>query len=285
MRIQTLFILLLLGAHLIRAEAEVPERFEPKLKEAIALLNQVKVGSEILSKAKALGIPIEGGLVSKTDVTAQRVTSQGGAHAEELKFQTRVTIALDKAPVFQALDLVHELVHATEAKNNPFDPKLTAISYVQHGIEGAGGEAQAIATECAVGKSFSSSSFKERLKADTLQLIKARCQFVWNAVPDPIRWTQSFYSLGQYYEGFIENLLSLHRDAKAENNWLVKVDSRSPKFTSAVAHKPYPLALLEEYVAITQKVCNRAKMSKIGRTLASTVALLKDRCESIGVEL
>jgi hypothetical protein len=281
MMYRLVLMVLLLSAHLLNADAEENAPTDVKLKAAYALLARTKDGADILKRAEEMGIPISAGPVSKTDITATR-TADG--KSEEFKFHTRVVIAEDKEPVFQALDLAHELVHATHPKSNPFDPNLDATTYVKHGIEGEGGEAQAIAEECAVGKELTESNFASSMKTETVQLVKARCQFVWNTAQDHSRWNKSFYYLGQYYREFMKNVVSLNVPEQAKNDWLEKVEARSPMFSSAVAHKPYPLALLEEYVEITHKVCDRAKASLLGRSISS-VSLLKERCMGVGVEL
>ena len=63
-----------------------------------------------------------------------------------------------------------------------------------------------------------------------------------------------------------------------------RVEARSPQFSSAVAHKPYPVALLEEYLQITQGICNRARNNALTRKIASAGAadLLDERCKDIG---
>jgi hypothetical protein len=148
MMVRLICTALLVSAPLISAHAGETPLADPGLKAAFELLNLTPEGTELLKQANDMGIPITTGAVSKTDITAVR---SNDGKTEEFKYQTRVTIAQDKEPMFQALDLAHELVHATHPKSNPFDPNLNAESYVKHGIEGEGGEAQAIAQECAVG--------------------------------------------------------------------------------------------------------------------------------------
>ena len=122
------------------------------------------------------------------------------------------------------------------------------------------------------------------MKMETIQLVKARCQFVWNTSADSARWKQSFYFLGQYYREFMKNVVGMNMSPKNKSDWRDRIEERSPMFSSAVAHKPYPLALLEEYVDITNTVCKRAKNAVVGRSIAS-VSLLKERCQSVGVDL
>jgi hypothetical protein len=274
-------MILLVFAHVLNARSEEMRATESKLTRAFELLAQTKTGAAELKRAKEMHIEIIAGKVSKTDVSVTR--SVQGDH-ENFQFLTKVIVDQEKEPVFQALDLAHELVHATEAKSNPFDPNLDATTYVKHGIEGAGGEAQAIANECAVGKELVEANVSLQMKPEMIQLIKVRCGFVWKTAANPSRWNQSFYFMGQYYDQFMKNVLSLNVDKKTKQAWFDKVEMKSPMFASAVAHKPYPLALLEEYVSITHTVCDRAKNFKVGRKIAS-LSLLKERCSAVGTEL
>ena len=229
-------------------------------------------------KSRALQVPIGEGSISKTEITATRTVQN---QTEKLNFKTQVLVASDKEPVFQALDLAHELVHAVNPKHNPFDPALSASAYVQSGIESEGGEANAIAQECKVGKEMIETS---HLREEAIQMIKARCQFAWKTEASPSRWTESFYFMGQYYRDFLRQIRGTrraHEDPKAESNWDVKVANRSPVFSSAVAHKPYPLALLEEYLEITKTICARAKTSALARKIASASQSLEERCQAV----
>ncbi len=276
-----MYRILLLTLFVIAKSLNVYAVTPTKLDRAMELLSQTESGAKELSEAKSAGVPIKEGLVSKTEVTATR-TIQGTK--ENYTFKTQVIIASDKDPVFQALDLAHELVHANHPKENPFNPKLNAGDYVRHGIEGKGGEADAISKECEVGKEImESKTLQSQIKADTLDLIKARCQFVWKTAANDSKWKQSFYFMGQYYRDFVAQVSGLKIGAEYRASLDEKLEPRSPLFASAVAHKPYPLALLEEYVEITKRVCSRSKSSRgVGRAVAS-IPLLKERCNEVGV--
>ncbi|MBC7398013.1 MAG: hypothetical protein H7333_11270 [Bdellovibrionales bacterium] len=278
MVLRLLLLSLFLHSGTQTARAEVPD---PRLKEAFYFLSQTKTGAAELARADALKIPILMGRVSRTDITATRFF-QGDE--ESLKFKTEVVVAEGKDPVFQALDLAHELVHATQPKNNPFDPSLDLTTYLKRGIEGSGGEADAIAQECRVGQELIEGPAKSQLKVETVQLIVARCQFVWKTAEDEVKWRQSFYFLGQHYRDFLKSVTQMNLSEEKKEAWFKKVDTRSPMFASAVAHKPYPLALLEEYVDITTKICEKTKAARSGRVIA-TLALLTERCNSVGVSL
>jgi len=238
-----------------------------RLKNALTILGATKSGKAELELAKSLDIPIQSAKISKTDITATRtVTSKG----EKFSYQVQVWVAKDKSPVFQALDLAHELVHATHPKKNPFDPNLSAVDYIRYGIEGEGGEAKAIQQECQVGQELIDlAQTTHDLKDETVRLIQTRCQFVWDTEANAAKWTQSFYQLGQYYQQFVSMISRTDED--------LKVSAKSPIFSSAVAHEPYPLALLEEYIDVTRRLCAR------NRKIASeALSELADRCRSVG---
>ena len=270
------------AAHAETTSREVNEG----LTAAIALLESTPTGKAALERVKAMNIPIEEGLISKTEITATRTVK---GQSEKLNFQTQILVAADKPAVFQALDLAHEIVHAVNPKHNPFDPALSLSEYIKHGIEGDGGEAKAIAQECKVGKELIDAA---KIRVGMSETIKARCQFAWQNEDNASRWNHSFYYLGEYYRRFLQRLGGLNEDRQTKSAWSGTVEARSPLFSSAVAHKPYPLALLEEYLEITATICKRANLNsgttnKTARDLASVSApgaggvSLAHRCQAI----
>jgi hypothetical protein len=252
----------------------------PPFAEAIRILDATPTGFALRQRAYKRGVPVVPGPVSKTDLIATRT---GEGPGREIRTELRVVVALDKEPVFQALDLAHELTHAVGASVNPFDPNLDPFSYVKSGIEGAGGEASAIRAECEVAKEILAGGKRLRPDPSTRLLIRARCASAWRAATEPSRWIDSFYQLGQHYYDFLHALSGLGLDQSKLARWKARLSARSPLFSSAVTHKPYPLALLEEYVEMTRKVCSRAKETRL-RAPAS-VSRMKGRCEALGLEM
>lgn len=278
-RFQFLILIYLLlkvvPGHAVEVIESAPYQKPQGLVEAIQLLQKTPSGRELYARAKARQVPIREGQISKTEITATR-TIRGDS--EQLNFVVQVLISQDKEPVFQALDLAHELIHAVSDKKNPFDPHMSATDYVRHGIEGKGGEAEAIAEECKVGRELV--ALDGVVKSETAGLIKARCQYVWKLEKDESRWKRSFYQLGQYYRSFVKAWLGTQPADDHRREWAEKLERRSPIFSSAAAHKPYPVALLEEYLEVTRIICERAVRSPAGRSLASMSAL-RDRCRSL----
>ncbi len=229
-------------------------------------LGKSVTGSAILALAKKQKIVVHEGPVSKTELTATRYTD---GKKESLRYSTQVMIAASKDPVFQALDMAHELTHASHPNSNPFDPNLNAEIYVRRGIESEGGEAQAILQECRVGREL-----LPKMKDEIAKMVKARCQLVWNMEGDEVKWKRSFYQLGQYYEDFMGMVSRLKMDRTRKMDWAQEIEPKSPMFASAVTHKPYPLALLEEYLQVTEKICQNGIRSVI-------TSALNQRCTSI----
>lgn len=249
----------------------------------MSLLRKTNRGSQLLKKAEQMNIPVEAGDVSRTDLTASRVS---GGKGEPFQFQVRVIISREKDPLFQAMDLAHELIHAFGPKVNPFDPGLDPLSYIRRGIEGPGGEVEAIRSECAVGREFlDAGAAKLQVKSDSLLLLKARCLSAWKSKDEPLKWVKNFYNLGHFHNDFMSTVNTLNLTYDEKLRWRGQVGTRSPMFSSAVTHKPYPLALLEEYIQITRQVCDKAKERiHSGRSLASESPLF-GRCDTVGVRL
>jgi hypothetical protein len=249
------------------------------LAKAMALLEKTTLGKEALQEARDQNLSIMEGRISKTEIIATRVI-QG--KEEKLDFNVQVLISKDKSPVFQAIDLAHELVHALHPKSNPFDPKLNAVDYIRQGIESEGGEAHAIMQECKVGQELV--AFVDEEPA---QLIKARCQFVWKSQKDEDQWKLSFYHLGKQFALFRSRLNSVNSDQDKKDSISKIIQTKDPLFTSAAANKPYPLALLDEYVEITKKICNKSQERKLA-SVQNAVApntQMDERCQSLSSAL
>lgn len=249
------------------------------LAKAIAILEKTSIGREVMAEAREKNLSIVESTISKTEIIATRVFV---GKEEKLEFNVQVLISRDKNPVFQAIDLAHELVHALHPKSNPFDPKLNAVDYIRAGIEADGGEAHAILQECRVGREL-----LEVVAQEPAQLIKARCQYVWKTENHPDQWKLSFYHLGKHFALFHSKLNSINTDQEKNHSISKIVQAKDPLFTSAAANKPYPLALLDEYVEITQKICNKTQQRKIASVGVAGAAStsMDERCQSLSSAL
>lgn len=257
-------------AVLMSGVAHGNEAIPSGLTKAVSILERTDSGKKLLIDARKKGLSIQEGKISKTEIVATR---QWVGKREKLDFQIQVMISKDKSPVFQAIDLAHELVHALNPKTNPFDPKLNAVGYVREGIESKGGEAHAIMQECKVGQQLVGIVPEEQA-----QLIKARCQFVWNNEKNQVLWLKSFYHLGRFLQSFRNQLDAVSGEIDQNEQISGMSVAKDPMFTSAAANKPYPLALLEEYVEITRKICSRTEKRK-SEALAGNP--MEERCQSL----
>lgn len=247
------------------------------LNQAMAMLEKTEIGKSIMKEAREKNLSIVEGRISKTEIIATRVV-QG--KEERLEFNVQVIVSRDKSPVFQAIDLAHELVHALHPKSNPFDPKLNAVDYIRSGIESEGGEAQAILQECKVGREL-----VPVVEDESAQLIKARCQYVWKTENNQNLWKLSFYHLGKQLDLFRNKLNSINVDQVKRDIIARMVQPKDPMFTSAAANKPYPLALLDEYVEITQKICNKSFQRRIATVPTPATVAMEERCQSLSSAL
>ncbi len=253
---------------------EASESSQNGLAKAFAILGSSPLGKKLLDEAKEKDLSIIEGKISKTEIVATRVME---SNREKLEFHVQVLISKEKNPVFQAIDLAHELVHALHPKSNPFDPKLNAVDYIREGIEAEGGEAHAILQECKVGHEL-----VDLVQQEQAQLIKARCQFVWNSEKNEEQWNRSFYHLGRYLSLFRTRLGTVSTDQDKNQEISRLAQAKDPMFSSAAANKPYPLALLDEYVEITRKICNHSQKRKI--EVAGNNPM-EERCQSLSSAL
>ena len=269
-------LMMLLSTSVNAAELNPPNG----LAKAIALLENTAIGKVAMQEARDKKLSIIEGKISKTEIVATRVLKE---NEEKLDFNVQVLISREKSPVFQAIDLAHELVHALHPKSNPFDPKLNAVDYIRAGIEAEGGEAQAITQECKVGQEL-----LNQVDPEPAQLIKARCQYVWKTEKTPDQWKLSFYHLGKHFALFHSKLNSINVDKDKNTEISKMVKAKDPLFTSAAANKPYPLALLDEYVEITQKICSKSQqrnVASVGVTEEVVTTPMDERCQSLSSAL
>jgi len=244
------------------------------------LLSRTTRGSELLHEFFKSQVQVESGSVSRTEFTALRRVSDPAPRGWKIVIHLNTS----KDDIDQALDLAHELTHALSPRLNPYDPNLTLEGYVEHGIEGPGGEADAIMTECVVGQQLMNS-----VDVSDRERIRRRCLTAWNAVEDRSdakknknriaslteekkeNWKKSFYAVGEYFG--------------IAKHWLRHVSSlsqESPQFISAMAKRPYPLALIEEYLGISRALCTRVT-DRIASGSASVLDhdFLRKRCANL----
>lgn len=261
------------------------------LTPALRLLSEAPRGRALLKrslefwKAKSLEELLESSLrpseVSRTDsVLVRRFDPVKGVEVRDR--QVTVFIREDQTPAAIALDLAHELIHATAAPSwDPYDPKLTAGGYVQVSIEGSGGEMEAVVSECEVGL--------ENPKLATEA--RPRCEGYWSthrAGVDTEKVKEDFYRVGQWIS-WVERQLGKERPK------FTRLSAKPPRLYSSTGRAPYPVSLIQEYREITAIACEnskkrlaQAKTSLPGRSPASAGAshstdsqdLIRNRCQN-----
>ncbi len=174
--------------------------------------------------------------------------------------ERKITISLRSSQRIEevVLDLAHELTHAVSKPAwDPYDPELSAGDYLTAAIEGAGGEIEAVATECRVAQELST-------RLETIDL--SRCsKYLSEGSVDAARIREDFYRVGRWYPRLVR---SLGKDVRR----FPHLSSKPPRLFSSTGHAPYPAALLDEFAEITSIACqnSRARLQSVdGREPAS----------------
>ena len=237
-------------------------------KPALDLIQKTPTGRGILVKAlEYWGLKDRGELsrflrwaaVSKTDsVLTREYDVQTGS--ERRNRRVLVYIRKDQPLNEVALDLVHELVHATRGGGwNPYDPEMTLGRYVHESIDGLGGEVDAVLTEC---------YFKQELLGPE-GFLKSRCaryQSEKSATAlDAEKIRVDFYRVGKWYSDVVEQL-------GRESMLFPALSKDAPRFFSSTASTPYPAALIDEYRELNREACrNTLRRLGVVRSMASAL--------------
>lgn len=219
------------------------------LPQLLAILETVPEGQAILEKAKKKDPlfldRIRSGDASYTESTFARTYSLlDGQEKIELKHDVTISKHL---PLGEAVvDFAHELVHFTEkAMLDPYKPGFELEEFVRRGIEGQGGELQALRQECLVAWSLKRQyrKYPEHRLCEPYQGKKG--EFLnQKALGD-------YYALGSWKKRASPKLLKA----------IPELTTEDVVFTSSYAKKPYPIALTEEFDATRETACvnNRKK--------------------------
>ena len=222
------------------------------IKELLKIVESDPIGIRLISKArmkarregKSLLDVIDVGEVSLTDTTLVRRFSPDNPF--DVTYEAKSVVYVDQGHDIKdaALDLVHEVTHYTYKK--PFNPYIKGFEisdFLVDTIEGRGGEIEAFIVECKVGKSLFG---KSRLSPQCLSILGSDGEF------SKVLASAEFYKLGPHFDKFIEmarkNNLRLERFSFLSRN--------SGVIISSAWGSPYPVAILEEYGGIMERVCD-----------------------------
>jgi hypothetical protein len=272
------------------AKAAAPKTEPAKIaRDAITLLDKVPAGRQILSRAEMFwGETSRDGLlkhlaygpVSRTDAVLTRHYHPDTGEEIRERFVT-VVLRRDQALMDVAMDLGHELTHATTPPTwDPYDPKLTAGKYMHAALEATGGEIDAVFTECEIAVDF---------KRD-LEMGTSRCDryLVYSGKDNHLRVDRTriqmdFYRVG-HWEPFVRSRLG-----KETDNFPL-LSTKEPELYSATGGAPYPVALMREYDELNRVACENVQRRGNGRMPASVnvdsgessgATALGDRCRGM----
>ena len=168
-------------------------------------------------------------------------------HPDQVEYRTKSVVYLDNdlGRVEAILDLSHELTHFTYREPfNPYNEKFKPAGFIASTIEGRGGEVDAYLMECKI--------------LDELFSVKVRGKFQCSQIKDPStgqlsrKWAvRRFYQMGHYMKDF-RSKISKHGVKESD---IQNLSKKQALFYSSAYGVPYPVAALEEYEWVKQKVC------------------------------
>lgn len=221
-----------------------------EIQDTIDALERSQTGKLLIEKATRewgglrLAEFVRWGETSRTDAVLTRFLNP---RTGEERRERRVLIYLKRGQELEdrLLDLAHELVHATSSPSwDPYDPELTAASYITAAIEGPGGEVDAVLAECQVGLELGLSAFPSA----------ARCRGYLRPGQARLsrdRVTADFYRSGRWSDALRSKLGGRARE-------LPLLSPESPVLFSSTGKRPYPMALFEEFEALNEVACRNS---------------------------
>ncbi len=282
-----LFVALLsLQASLVSHSAAAASKTESArvARDAIALLDRIPSGKQILLRARAFwNEPDDEGLlrhlaygpVSRTDaVLTRHYHPDTGAEVRE-RFVT-VILRKDQPLLDVAMDLAHELVHATTPPTwDPYDPKLTAGRYMHAALEATGGEVDAVLAECEVAVDFKRELDLRSTRCDRYLVVTREGALA----VERNKIQHDFYRVGRW-ETYVRSRLG------AEKDRFPLLSAKEPELYSATGSAPYPVALMREYEELNRVACENVRKRTNGANRApasagSAANTLGDRCRGM----
>lgn len=239
--------------------------------ELVPILGSIPEGKRIIDLAAAKDphflSRIKMGDSSYTESTFARTYSLlDGKEQIDLRHEITLSRKLNLSDAL--VDFAHELVHFTEKEMlDPYRPGFELKEFVKRGIEGQGGELQALEQECQVAWAF-------KRKYPGFPRHRLCAPYRENGGKfDHAKAKSDYYNLGSWF----------HRAPAELKASMPEVSERAVMFTSSYARKPYPIALAEEFEATREAACanNRRKyhlisaQSETGRMPASHGEVLR----------
>lgn len=264
--------------------AQYTKSEETNVLRLLELLRRSSAGEALVkaaaTKASQTGLTltdlIAAGEGSLTDTTLIRKFHPDSP--ENVAFETRSKVYINRhLPWREALlDLAHELTHYVYRQPfNPYTLNFSLAGFVRSTIEDQGGEAHAFVTECQVMSELFTDEFAQDNNCSVIRqqggLERARA-------------AELFYHMGSFYPQ-MKNIL----DNRGIASDFPHLNNQKIKFVSSAYGLPYPLAAIEEYQSVLQKVCENdrrrlAYMNTPGRSPASIEKFkssIDSRCPAI----
>lgn len=243
-------VLNLFTSSLVRAEEnnQADEKQTLRLAQILQILESAPTGKELLRGAKLRGVTerIFPDVISRTDaIITRRFDVKSKKESRERKVEIHLNFNQPNTEI--VLDLAHELTHALAPMGmDPYDPKLRVEDYIRNGIEGNGGEADALMNECTVSREL------QKQGADVNESRCSRYQSDLAEKPFDARKAilKDFYRVG-YWMTPLKNTI-----VTAVFPFL---SSREPILYSSTGRKPYPMALYEEFKELSKLACENTE--------------------------
>jgi len=275
------FLLLLASLNLQAAPVAKTESAKVA-RDAIALLDKIPAGKRILTRAETFWNETsrEGllrhlayGPVSRTDAVLTRHYRPDTGDEVRERYVT-VILKKDQPLMDVAMDLAHELVHATTPPTwDPYDPKLTAGKYMHAALEANGGEIDAVFAECEVAVEFKRELDLRSTRCDRYLVLSGAEN---KLSVDRAKIQGDFYRVGRW-EAYVRSRLG------KETNQFPLLSTKEPELYSATGSAPYPVALVREYDELNRVACENARRRGDGRSPASVAptTALGERCSEL----
>lgn len=240
--------------------------------ELLGLIAETSEGRALILRAKKSDPQfdrlIQVGETSITESVYQRSYSILDGK-EQFRIQNSIRLGRNSSRADAALDLAHELTHFIDRRPlNPYDLELNAVDFIRHGIEGEGGELDALEAECKIGWQLEA-KFAALPASENCVKYRRRDDYFDRAFA-----RRDFYRVGSWLS-----------ELKSITEGIPEISEELVVFRSSHTKQPYPVALKQEFEQTVATACenNRRKAIAIreqsGRSLASVSASKKLRAE------